>query len=90
METLRKRKIMDKRLSKRIDKLEAKAEFIQTESKAKKAKLLRLEQLEKDDSIEAMFLGAELQTGQKLSLIDIIALVRASRHREKMNETVQN
>ena len=41
---------MNKRLSRRLDKLEAKAELIQAESKAKKAKLLRLEQLEKENS----------------------------------------
>ena len=81
---------MDKRLSTRLDKLEAKAELMQAESKAKKAKLQRLEQLEKDDSFEALLLRAELQAGQKLSLIDIIALVRASRRREKMDETVRN
>ena len=81
---------MDKRLSTRIDKLEAKAELIQAESKAKKAKLQRLEQLKEDDSIETLLLRAELQSGQKLSLIDIIALVGASRRREKMDETVRN
>jgi len=81
---------MDKRLSTRIDKLEAKAELMQAESKAKKAKLQRLEQLQKDDSIETLLLRAELQSGQKLSLIDIIAPVGASRRREKMDETVRN
>ena len=71
---------MDKSLSRRLDKLEAKAELIQAESKAKKAKLNRLEQLEKDDSIEALFLRAELESGRKLSLIDIIASVPAERN----------
>jgi len=71
---------MNKSLSRRLDKLEAKAELVHAESKAKKAKLKRLEQLEKDDSIEALFLRAELEAGRKLTLIDIIASVQAERN----------
>jgi hypothetical protein len=76
---------MNKRLSRRLDKLEAKAELIQAESKAKKAKLLRLEQLEKENSIEAMFLRAELEYGRKLGLIDIYAIAQA--RKSKLDET---
>jgi len=73
---------MEKRLIRRLNKLEAKAELIQAESKAKKAKIKRLEKLEKDDSLEALFLRAELESGRKLSLIDIIASFQASRHKK--------
>ena len=65
---------MSKRLSRRIEKLEAKAELIKAESENKKAILLEIERLEKVNSIEAMFLKAELQTGRKMTLIDILAM----------------
>jgi len=81
---------MEKRLIRRLNKLEAKAELIQAESKAKKAKIKRLEKLEKDDSLEALFLRAELEAGRKLSLVDISAMAMASSHREKMDETERN
>lgn len=64
-------------IKKRIDKIEAKNELMKAESDERKAKLLKLKQLEKDDSIEAMFLRAELESGHKLSLVDIIALVQS-------------
>ena len=61
-------------ISRRIEKVEKKLQLNKKEANEKKAKLLEIEKLGNDDSIEALMLKVELQHGRKLSLFDILAL----------------
>ena len=61
-------------MSKRLDKVEKKMQLIETEANERKAKLLEIQKLGKDDSLEALILELELQYGHELSLIDLMAL----------------
>ena len=74
---------MGNKLSNRLYKLESKTELILAESEAKMAKLHQLEKLDKEDSIEAMFLKAEIEASRKISLIDILAMAQASKIERK-------
>jgi len=62
------------RLLRRIEKVEQKVQLIEKEANERKAKLLEIEKLGNDDSLEALMLKVELQHGRKLSLFDIIAI----------------
>jgi len=74
---------------KRIEKLEAKTEALRTESAERQEILLKLEQLENQNSIEALFIRLELEHGRKVTLADIIR--RADKAREKMiNKATKN
>ena len=75
MDMLRNEEIMNKRLSRRLDKLEAKAELIQAESKAKKAKLLRLEQLEKENSPTLVTLVGIITSSKPLRANALLAML---------------
>ena len=59
-------------LEKRVEKLEAKLQVLEEETNARKAKLLELKRLEKDDSIAALFLRKELETGRKWTLAQLM------------------
>jgi hypothetical protein len=63
------------RLLRRIEKVEKNMQLIEEKANEKKARLLEIEKLGNDDSIEALMLKVELQHGSKLSIFDILALV---------------
>lgn len=65
-------------MKRRLEKMESKAALIKTEYERKEAKLSELKSLEKDNSIEAMLLRLELETGQKYCIADIMALAQTS------------
>ena len=62
------------RLLRRIEKVEQKVQLIEKEASERKAKLLEIQKLGNDDSIEALMLKLELQHGRKMSIIDVIAM----------------
>ena len=62
------------RLSRRIAKVEDKVQSLEKEANERKAKLLEIQKLGNDDSIEALMLKLELQHGRKLSILDVIAM----------------
>lgn len=64
------------RLLRRIEKVEDKVQLIETETSDRKAKLLEIQKLGNDDSIEALMLKLELQHGHKLSVLDVIAMAQ--------------
>ena len=60
-------------ISRRIEKLENKVQSMELELVDRQAKLLELQRLEKDDSIQALFLRAELEYGHKVTLAKLIS-----------------
>jgi hypothetical protein len=58
----------------RIEKVEGKVKSMEKEANERKAKLLEIQKLGNDDSLEALMLKVELQHGRKLSLFDVIAM----------------
>ncbi len=62
------------RLLRRIEKVEDKVQLMEKEANERKAKLLEIQKLGNDDSIEALMLKLELQHGRKLSIVDVIAM----------------
>ena len=67
------------RLLKRITKVEEKVQLIEKEANERKAKLLEIQKLGNDDSIEALMLKLELEHGCKLSVFDVIAMAGMQR-----------
>ena len=67
------------RLLRRITKVEDKVQLLEKEANERKAKLLEIQKLGNDDSIEALMLKLELQHGRKLSITDVIAMVGIQR-----------
>lgn len=59
-------------IEKRLEKLEAKAQALEEETNARRAKLLELERLGNDDSLAALFLRTELETGRKWTLAQLL------------------
>lgn len=62
------------RLLRRIEKVEDKVQSLEKEANERKAKLLEIQKLGNDDSIEALMLKVELEQGRKLSIIDVLAM----------------
>lgn len=62
------------RLLRRIEKVEDKVQLMEKEANERKAKLLEIQKLGNDDSLEALLLKLELEQGRKLALIDVIAM----------------
>ncbi len=62
------------RLLRRIEKVEDKVQLMEKEANERKAKLLEIQKLGNDDSLEALMLKVELQHGRKLSVFDVIAM----------------
>ena len=67
------------RLLRRIEKMEDKVQSVENEANERKAKLLEIEKLGNDDSIEALMLKLELQHGRKLSVFDVMAMAGMQR-----------
>jgi hypothetical protein len=61
-------------IGRRLEKVEKKVQLIEKEENERKAKLLEIQKLGNDDSLEALMLKLELQHGCKLSIIDVIAM----------------
>ena len=67
------------RLLRRIEKVEDKVQSIENEVNERKAKLLEIQKLGNDDSIESLMLKLELQHGRRLSVFDVIAMAGIQR-----------
>lgn len=59
-------------ISRRIEKLEGKVQSMEAELGNRQAKLLEIQRLEKDDSLKALFLRAELEYGRKVSFVELL------------------
>ena len=62
------------KLLRRIEKVEDKVQLKDKEANEKKAKLLEIQKLGNDDSLEALLLKLELEQGHKFSIVDVIAM----------------
>ena len=62
------------RLLRRITKMEDKVQLLEKEANERKEKLLEIQKLGNDDSLEALLLKLELQQGCKLTLVDVLAM----------------
>jgi hypothetical protein len=54
--------------------VEDKVQSIEKEANERKTKLLEIQKLGNDDSLEALMLKVELQHGRQLSVFDVIAM----------------
>ena len=62
-------------LKRRIEKVEDKLQLKDKEANEKKAKLLEIQKLGNDDSLEALLLKLELEQGHKFSIVDVMAMI---------------
>jgi len=62
-------------LKRRIEKVEDKLQLKDKEANEKKAKLLEIQKLGNDDSLEALLLKLELEQGHKFSIVDVMAMM---------------
>ncbi len=70
------------RLLRRIAKVEQKVQLNEKEANQREAKLLEIQKLGNDDSIEALMLKLELQHGRRLSVFDVIAMAGIQRSKD--------
>jgi hypothetical protein len=68
--------------NRRIEKAEQKVQLREKEAKERKAKLLEIQKLGNDDSLQALLLKLELEQGCKLSIIDLIAMAQIQQQQE--------
>ena len=68
-----------KDICRRVEKVEKKVQSLEQEANERKAKLLEIQKLGNDDSLEALMLKVELQHGHKLSVFDVIAMAGIQR-----------
>ena len=61
-------------IKRRIEKVEDKVQSMEKEANDRKAKLLEIQRLGKDDSLRALLLKLELEHGRTFSLVDVIAM----------------
>ena len=61
-------------IRRRIEKAENKVQSIGKEVNERKAKLLEIQRLGKDDSLKALLLKLELEYGRKFTLADVVAM----------------
>ena len=61
-------------IKRRVEKVEDKVQSLEKGTSERKAKLLKIQKLGNDDSLEALMLKLELQHGRKLTLLDVIAI----------------
>lgn len=62
--------------SRRVEKVEEKAQLMEEEGDERKAKLLEIQKQGNGDSPEALLLKLELEQGCKLTLLDVIAMAQ--------------
>ncbi len=68
-------------MKRRIEKLENKVQSIKAEADDRKAKLLEIQRLGKDNPIKALFLRAELKYGRKVSFAELLS----NAHRQEIS-----
>lgn len=66
-------------LKRRIEKVENKVRSMEKEANESKARLLEMQKVGKDNSLQGLLLQLELKYGRKLSIIDAIALALAQK-----------
>jgi len=63
---------MNRLMKKRLEKLEAKTELRKADSDKRKAMLLEIKRLEKENPLQAALLKLELEYGRKATFLDLV------------------